>query len=472
MAQALFTDLTGNPEDARFRIAPEDDTKVSGSLVYPRVPANQAANYSQGHVYGEGKEITQEQIEDLVLSPGGTPPDALAGKRLLNGGPLQIGTVDPANPIMIHALAGVYGTYSWTDNTTDSLFRFSLEETAADGGGTVVDAFTFGENDQMVTPVRVSGMRFTGYDMAASPSGPYQIEFPFLAERYDLFGQVTQTAGGSPPSTLPVAIGTFSGNLATESLDQDIYLKIQAFDSGAGTYTLQTKISAAAAYSNTQTMPPGSWLRLDDEAGDAIGDFRDQVRVYFAASPTLVVNDEFKIPRRHTGWSSSLGTRRPISSVNTRALIDDVEIPITDLSINAAWDGVINEDEVTGAQGREIDVGGALRVTVNITRRVRDLLFQKGIHEGSEVAVVIDAQTDTEIGATGKFYRFLRVLPRCRVTGSMFRVDAGAANRNESPALVALDPTATYTYDGHNFDAHDTVLLQNTVADVTALVAS
>ena len=86
--------------------------------------------------------------------------------------------------------------------------------------------------------------------------------------------------------------------------------------------------------------------------------------------------------------------------------------------------------------------------------------------------VVIDAQTDTEIGTTGKFFRFLRVLPSCLVTGSMFQVDAGGVNQDESPALIARVPESAYPYDGHNFTAHDTVLLQNSVADVAALVAS
>lgn len=472
--QALFTDLTGNPEDARLRIAPQDQTKVSGNLVYPDPPAADTL-YQQGHFDGQGLMLSQTEIEDLVLGTSGMPQDGLAGKRNIEGGPLRIGTVDPANPIMISALAGVFGAYEQDDNTTWEQWRFFLDAAAGTGGGgDVVKAFQMQENGQVFTPIRATGLKFTGFEWSADADGPFQIEFPYEVDRYDLFGDITQSAGSG--STKPVVIGSFSGNLAAQATDQDIHIK---FTTATSPYTIQAKVGTAAAYSNNQTLTEGEWLYLQNESGVRIGDFRDQARIYIASGATITLNDEFTIPRRHVGWSDSLGTRRPISSVNVRAYIDTdpfgtpnlFEIPATGLSGSAIWDDVQVNQHIPTSQGKDISIGGSLIGEVNLTRRIRDLLFQKGIVNGDEVGFVLDAQSDTQIGSTGKYFRFLDIRPRCNVSGSTFQTPAGGGGaRDESPVLMAKEPPSAYTYDGETYAKHISILLQNSVADISSLV--
>lgn len=464
MGQAFFTEMTGNPADARFRIAAEPDVTTSGALVDPPVPANLAASWQQFHANGGPFAITQEEIDDLVLSTSGKPQDALPGKRRIEASPFPLGTVDPSNPGQLMLLANLFGAYGVTDNTTYQVWRFDQDQSTA-----VVPRLTYQENGQIITPFRYSGLKALGYTAAASPSSPYELTVTVDAERYDMFGDVTQTVGSG--STLPVLIGTFAGNLVAEATDNDIYIEVQV-DNGGGSYDFRVKVGAGAAYSNVQTHTVGSWLRLLDESGVRIGDFRDQVRAFLPSGATLTATDVFKIPRRHVGWSESLGTRTPISSVNTIFVVDGTEIRVEGgWGVEVAWSDVQAEDDTSGAQGRTIIRAGELRPTINLTRKVRDLLFQKGIHEGSEVAVVIDALTDATISSSGRPYRFLQVFPRCLVTGSMHRVEAGGGNRDEAPVLQVKNPAAGYNYGGYSFTAPSNVLIENGVADIASLAA-
>ena len=462
--QPLFTDLTHNPEDTRWRIAGQPDVLDASSFaVWPVPPISIAASYQDFHAHGPGLLIEKGEIEDKVLSPGGEIPASLSGKAVLNGGTFGLGTVDPENIGMCFMLANLFGKRKYTDNTTWNLRRYALNQATA-----TVPQLCLQEDNQVTTPIRASGMKITGYNWSLSANGAFEIEFEYEADRYDLFALPTQTVGTG--STLPVVIGSFDGHFTLQATDKDIIVLLSDV---TDPYVVETKISTAASHSNTQTgYVGGTWLRLQDEAGVAIGPWRDQVKLFIDTGATETILDQFEFVRRESGWSDTLATRRPITSVNAMLIVEDVEIPVNECSGSVKWESVEVDDVVSGSQGKEISRNGALVSTINLTRKIRDLLFQKAIHEETEIKFVVDAKTDATIAASGRPYRFLQVWPANRVIGPMHQTDAGGTTRKESPTLVARQPVSPgYTYDSVVYASAINVHVENGLADDTTIDA-
>lgn len=539
--------LSGNTRDARVRFSPQPAiASVTGGG--PQIPIAAAGSFVQAQVYGGGPALSRPEIVDQVLSPRGIPLDGLEGKWDLGGGPLQLGSVDPGNPLQIAIACNAIGYYSFATvggtgagYVVDLLAGYAIGDTAIHvdtGTGTIPtgayvrfagDSHTYivatgaagpGDsdivlaapglrqtladdvamtvhtynvfraapseatrvqpwltaqwNDAVVAIRNYAGMLFHGVDFGAVASAPLVMSAPFHAHGFSEWGDTVQVAGSG--DTLPRLIGTMDDQVAAESVDADVYL--MCVSASAKTFKAKKGLGAGVSvgYGGANTLLTaalGTPFALIDQYGETIGDPSDQAHAYFPTGATLTDASVFKIPRWRAPWSESLPTRRPISSVNMKFLVNLEQVTIPGgLQTSHNWSDVYAQADTPGAQGWICENNGEFGVVVTPTRRITDRLFQDAIRVGAYVSVVADAICDAYIGSTLRRFRFLRVYPRCLVTGTMFVTAPGGGEKQEVPVLVAKRPTTTFYYDGYPFTDHCTFLWETDLANLTGLAVS
>ncbi len=443
MTLPFLSGATGDPINSKRRVAPQAARGIPATT-----------GFRDFRSYLGPIRINSQEIERQAVIPGGAPSANLTGKMAIEGGPLSIGDLDPANPGLVNMLANVFGRYLLTDQTTYQEWIFALDQ------ATAADPFlTLLEDNDVLPRFRVTDLLLGGFDLQAQPGSNLAITFPFAASEFDLHGEPAQTAGSG--STLPILKRTWAGNWA--EVDQDLYIRVDA-DNGSDA-DISVKVGAASAYSNQQNVIYGQWNRLQDESGARVGKIAEQVMLYWPASPTLVALDEFQVPQNRASWAQTLGVERPISSVNTTFVLDGVEIRVEGgWTVSAAWQNLNRVDDVAGRQGAFVERTGQLAVTVTPTRRLTDLTLQAAIANAQTVSIVIEAETDVEIGASGRPYRQLLICPRLTASGATYGAEAGGQNRDESLTLTAAVPESTFAYGGFNVDSHCAVILENDVA--------
>lgn len=413
-----------------------------------------------------GGPITREasEIQRQIISQGGAPLPNLDGKVTLGGGPLDLGDNDPANRGQLRSFANVFGKYTLTDLTTYRRIYFGLD------GATSYDPFLSVLEDNDVTPrTRWTDFMLGGFEAKAGPNQNFAVSFPFAVGEYDLHGTCVQIAG-AVGATLPKFKRTSAYNW-TEAENAHIYLKITVVNGGGTSYTATAKVTSAETYSATVTLYPGRWIRLRDQDGEPIGEIAEQVLCYVPTGATLAVGDEFLVPQNRAAWTPSLGTERPISSVNTLFVLDGDEIRVPGgWVVNAAWEDLQGFPDTAGRQGNEVERSGELIVTVTPTRRITDLTIQHAIDQGRSLGIYIDAKTNAKIGATTKRYRTLMGFPAAKAFGTMFAVQPGGRNREEVPRFVCGVPASPGSYDDGGgaltFASHAGIYVET---DVTAL---
>lgn len=453
MTTPLLSGATGDPINLQRQTVPQPNRGVPVDL--------SDAGWRDWISNGGPVVFEPGEIERLVIAGGGQPQGNLPGKININDITFEIGDVDPANFGIMHFLANLFVKYTWTDNTTWNRWDFALDQTT-----TANPFLTYREWNDILPGFRLTDLICGGMNITVSPNENLQINFDAIAAEFDFHGLVTQTAGSG--STLPAFKrfwGSFvddEGNFAADATDQDLFLRI---DDAAG-LDYSGKVATAGVYSDARTGAPlGAHNRFFKEDGTRAGKLAEQISFFFPTAPTLVDLDEFEVVKRMVKWSQSLGVDRPITSVNTIFILDGVEI-----RTEGGWEVVVERetleriDDVAGRQGAVVRKSGDLDVTITPTREAVDLTLQEAILAASQISCVIEAETDVEIGATGKPFRFLQVYPQCRVFGSTFGVEPGGQNRDESARLVPEEPDSTFNYDGMTFDAHAHIVIDNDIA--------
>lgn len=352
-------------------------------------------------------------------------------------------------------------TYSTNGMPLTSITRSGSTATVTT---TVAHGLTSGDT------VRISGASETEYngDVVVTVTGATTFT-------YTVSGSPATPATGTPVyeklnSTLPVFALTWSGNWEADATDKDIYLHFQSV-TAAGVWTVRPKVASASAFNSTITVTPGVdtagnpiYARVTDQTGDGLGPWSEQVRVHVPAGAEIRPGDTFRVPMRRTArWTQTLDIDRPIGSVNLELRIDDEPIRFEEgvsITFSAPFEVV---PDTPGRQGATTLRRGPLTASVTPSRRISDLRFQKALHQGSTLSVVLDARTDVEIGVTGRAYRVVAMLPSCKPFGPMFGTEPGGQNRSESPRFVAGLPDSTFTYDGINTDSHAAVVVEGDV---------
>lgn len=330
-------------------------------------------------------------------------------------------------------------------------------------------------NNQVTQIANFAGLLFHGFNVTVAANQALALAMPYGIHAFSEFGDVTQTAGTG--STKPRIIGTFDDQWAESSVDAHLYVKV----TDAALKTLKAKLADATSYggaSTSTTYVLGSLIRLVRETGARIGAPHEQAMLYWPTGATLTTDDVFKILRRREPWSESLPSRSPISSVNMSFLIDGEQIAITGgANSTNGWSNVYSAIDPPGAQGAIIENSGAFESTITPTRRITEISLQKKLRTAGFVSVVLDSISSVTIGNTRRNYRVIHAYPRCKVNGSLFATDAGGANKDESPALTAKDPTTDLVYpDGYGgnitFSDPCTVYVETSVAEITGLAAA
>ena len=406
-------------------------------------------------------DIEPQEITPLAVEPAGVPPQSLDGKLSLGLGPIELGDLDPSNPMLRRGLANVFGKYDLTDNTTWALWDFNLS-----GATTAAQWLAFREANNVLPPMRWLGGQFGGFNVSAAPNQNLQITLTGGAEEFDFHGVPVQTVGSG--TTIPLFKRTWGGNLSTA--DKRIYAR--ADTDNTATWVFSFKVGSAASYSDTTIITEGEWCAIYDESGDPIGNPNEQVLMYIPVGWNGVVGNEFIVPQNRTLWTHSLTTGRPISSTGITFFMDGYRKKIEGgIEINAAWENFETFEDTGGRQGATVEKSGPLIVTINPTRRITDLTIQNAIFTGTPMTIVADCVSNTEIGTTGKFYRALMIATAAKPYGKMFAADPGGRNREEVPVFKCGAPAAPFTYtdgQGNAFvcDSHFHFILQNASATI------
>jgi hypothetical protein len=459
MTLALLSGATGDPINLKRRIAQQSTRGV------PPPEADWKDFESNGGPF----TVEPGEIERQLISLGGQPAGNLTGKIALGQGPIVLGDVDPANHVYLHALGNLFKQVDINDQTTYYDWIFSLAGT----GFAATSPFLAMLNDNDVTPrarildILVGAMRWT-----TSPNENLAVDFDIVAGEMDLHGLITQETGTPDPCEIK---RIHNGNYAADAdlAEQgDLYVELQTV--AGSVLTVRTKIGTSAAYSNAQTMnADDKWYRLQDENGDRIGldpsKMAEQVLIRFPSGGSYTTGDEYKIAGRRVAWTQTLPVTRPISSVNTMFILDGEEIRTEDgWDVEIAWENAESVQDVAGRQTATTERSGDLVATVTPSRRVIDMTLQAALMKASTVSLVIDAEAEAEIGASGRPYRNIIICPECRVFGESFGAEAGGENRVESITLRPQRPTSTpFSYDGYDVDGHINIVVETDIDALT-----
>lgn len=457
MPNTFLSGATGDPIKAKWRLAPQ---------TLADVPVNmEASTYRDARLYGLPARLVRDLVEQLAIAAGGAPQGRLPGKLRVVDIPVTAGDLNPDDYGLLLLLANVATRHSVTAlGSGVQRWRFALSQAT-------VSALRLSliEDSDVGPRKRVSDLLSGAFTLAAEVGGNLTAGFRAVAAEYDYFGAVSQTTGAG--STLPVYKRTFgtrgagTGNWAEDATDADLYTQIVSIV--GQTVTIKNKLGAAAAFGSTsQAVTLGVWSEmLDSNSGLRYGKVAETPRIYLPTGATLVALDVFRVLKRRAAWAQSLPVNRPIPAVNSKFILDNVQI-----RTEGGWDAEIAREtiefrpDVAGRQGGNVRVLGEIASRVNLTRDLADLLVEEAlVNAESTHALVIDCESDTIIPGGGVLpYRVLLVQPQSRFEGQTYGVEDGATNLEETAALVGETPDASYSYAGLSFsDAWEVVIWNN-----------
>jgi hypothetical protein len=402
-----------------------------------------------------------DRVEPGKVSAGGAPLPYLPVKGGGVSVDMPFGNVDPNCYGQLHALANFFGYYDITPNDSDPEYydwRFDLlQSTAADPYLKLHDDNDFYRRTmlnnrigQIVITIGDSGR----VDFTSTFHNPKEWHF---------WADPTQTVGSG--NTRPTVRGPAGEVLTTESLD---HLVVEATTVSAGVVTLKTYDEGESAGVSQAYTIGNRAVRLKDHLGV---DFGSEARPYLGAWGTgasVVTGNIWTVERRRDRWSQSLPTQYLIPAVNFRLYYDGAEIPIEGgITITGTWEVSEPRVDIFREYGGYVKRAGKMMWTVELSREIRDLVFQAGLHNRTKVALVLEGRTDSEI-TTGVPAVFRAVFPQLGASGEMFDVDEGALNTEESVTLHAEVPDTSYTdpVEGDSWSSHAGFLLRNAAASL------
>lgn len=166
--------------------------------------------------------------------------------------------------------------------------------------------------------------------------------------------------------------------------------------------------------------------------------------------------DIWKAEQRRAAWTPTFGTERVVPEVNCRLLVDGVEIPF-DNGVTITATAEVAETRYTpgGAQPVGTYRSGFNTVEIAVSRRYVDKNLETKLLNSTNIAFVLEAYTDLEIGSTGQDYGCAVVCPSCLIDGSTFSANENAANKDEPLVFKARlpDPSLNYAWDGETVEA-------------------
>src|SRR5579863_685547 len=300
---------------------------------------------------------------------------ALRGHSDVKDSALSFGDIDPGNKAHLMILANLLQGYRTTSSGAAYLHHLSQVERAT----TVAPSWLTMLSDANIgLPARWADLRVKGIALNAAKGQNLALKPTLVPGKYDFWGDPMQSSGSG--STAPLLRHTSEALnwVAADASDNNVYIKVTAFNSGTQTATIKVKVSLAATYpSATITVPLGQWVYLTDQNGAVIGNRGEQVAVYFPVAATVVVNDEWNWPFRRPTWTPTYATERPIPEIDVRFYANGVEL-FTEggWQLNCTVPGVTRRDGPGQRQGFGTIRTGLMDITLSATRRLISLDLQ------------------------------------------------------------------------------------------------
>ena len=448
MTTAFFQSATGDPVKSQRRI---------GWQTADGLPATTFVDFLHN---GGPVRVAPSVIERAIIRSTPMRQAPIDSKGDVEVGPLNMGDLDVGNQAQLMLLLSVLGKYA-TTNPSGAHYRHRLSQ---DKANAQTAKLTMQSDSDKGIPLQIVDLLASGFEINATARQNLLLTVPCVGGKYDFFGAATVTGTGV---VAPRLRHSWDGHWEPTA-DKDVYVKI--ISDTATTVTFQVQIAAAGGYSASQVATKGVWTYVNYGASDLLlGTRAEQIQVYFptGADGTYVDLDVWKILNRRAVWSPSFGTERVLAETQARFYFDDAEFAVDNgVQIAVAVPGVETRYGTGGTQPTGTFRKGFQDVSVRISRKYVDLTLEKALMTHDSVSLVLEAYSDTLIGATAQRYGATIVLPNLRLTGVPFDVEAGGQNQDEEFTFLAKESIATYTYNGLDYTADIEITVDTDIAAI------
>lgn len=274
----------------------------------------------------------------------------------------------------------------------------------------------------------------------------------FVSRAGDFWDDPSQTAG-TGTAKLPMLRGVVDLNFGKGAYLTDasanVWVKVTAVTST--TVTVKTKIGDATSYgSGTQLLERGkfNWPILD-ETGARIGSNAKRVELYFPATGSIVVNDEYEFLRRRDAWTAVLvDGSTVVREIDCRLIISDTGDDPDEVEVKSGKITLVNPSQAIQAFGfgdraKRTRSRGLRTGVLTLAREYLDLDFRRRMELGATISYRISLNSMVGLGTTGTYQHSIDIIaPLCEMSGP------GATVTNQTTVDEAITLTAHPSSDG------------------------
>lgn len=410
-----------NPANAIFRYSSE---AVKG------VPRASGSTYKDALIRTEGLTNTNDLRNDSSLYSGAQQPEGVDGKKHA-GGPIEA-SMRPVE--YTRWIASMQTKHTTTNPGTLAYLHKMFPSGATDS----IDTFTGLISRDDGLPQRFLGARPGNMSFTVSKEGDggiLAISFEVKSVEGDYWPFATVVAGSGADDPTLRGIPPYAMWTDADAAERMIFVKItDVTNIGAAIPNVQVvaKIGTAATYGATETtvyigvnsdtgLPYYNEL-LDSNGTGPIGGDGNALRVHFPTVTSLAVNDAWSWTDARTVWSPSNVDIPAFNEVQARIFVDGDAYCIDEFTLEVGQE----LEEVFCIGGRvpdEIVPIGTREVTLEMSRRYRDLSLRKKLETGQTMSFRADFYTKDFIEGTTK-YRFSIIAANVKLSGPTASVES------------------------------------------------
>ena len=394
------------------------------------VPNASGATYKDALIRTEGLANVNDLRNDSSLYSGAQRPEGVDGKKHA-GGPIEV-SIRPEE--YTRWIASLQSKYTTTNPGTLAYLHKLWPSGASDS----IDTFTAMVSRDDGLPQRFLGSRPGTMSFTVSKEGDggilaATIDIKAVEGDYWPFATVVAGAGAADPTLRgipPYAMWT-----EATAIERMIFYKISdvtGLSDTPPTVEALVKIGTAASYGatastiiigvNSDTGLPYYSELLDSNGTGPIGGDGNALRIHHPTVTSLAVNDEWSWTDARTVWSPSNVDIPAFNEVQAYIFIDGDAYCIDEFTLEVGQE----LDEVFCIGGRvpdEIVPVGVREVTLELTRRYRDLSLRKKLETGQTMSFRADFYTKVFIEGTTK-YRFSIICSNVKLSGPTASVES------------------------------------------------
>lgn len=394
------------------------------------VPRASGSTYKDARFRTEGLTNTNDERIDPSLTDGAQRSEGVDGKKHA-GGPIEV-SVRPEE--YTRWIAALQNKHTTTHPGTLAYLHKMFPSGATDS----IDTFTGMVSRDDGLPQRFLGSRPGTMSFTVSKEGEggilaATIDIKAVEGDYWPFATVVAGTGADDPTLRGIPpYDLWTDATANERM---IFLKITdvtGLSDTPPTVDAVVKMGTAASYGSTETtiiigvnsdtgLPYYNEL-LDSNDTGPIGGDGNALRVHFPTVTSLAVNDAWSWTDARTVWSPTYVDVPPFNEVQARIFIDGDPYCIDEFAVEVGQE----LEEVFCIGGRvpdEIIPIGQREVTLELTRRYRDLSLRKRLETGQTISFRADFYSKEFIEGTTK-YRFSIICSNVKLSGPTASVES------------------------------------------------